>query len=448
MIEPLTDPILDRLIAADPHQPAVLLHSGRYHPRWARRNLLDWPRMWFRHLSSGESLIVDQWGRPLVDQPCFSGDLFKDLRRLLADSPTEGHWVGYLSYDIASGVEPDGLAGRRLPDHPWPLVELGWCAHPQWTDACRDLSATGRGGHSPEEFPEWSSEVQSVFSPAEYQNVVGRVLAYIAAGDVFQVNLAQRLFASFVGPLRPLFARLASLSPAWYGAYLELPPLFPMAPTTDCPPTRALLSTSPELFLELEGEQILTRPMKGTRPAHVDPAELRDSEKDAAELHMIVDLLRNDLGRVCRFGSVRVDEPRIVETHPTVHQAVATISGQLAPRQDVVDLLRATMPGGSITGAPKVRAMQIIDELEPVPRGPYCGCIGFLAQDRACLSIAIRTIIATARSGMGLPCYDLEIPVGGGIVADSTPQAEYAETLDKAQAILGALGRPLHSAPA
>jgi anthranilate/para-aminobenzoate synthase component I len=192
---------------------------------------------------------------------------------------------------------------------------------------------------------------------------------------------------------------------------------------------------------------------------------------------MIVDLMRNDLGRVCEYGSVRVDSARAIESHPTIHHGVATVAGRLHPSKDVVDLLKAAFPGGSVTGAPKVRAMQIIDELEPHARGPYCGCIGYLSKDSACLNIAIRTMMlspapplpkgADRRSGTGFERaatvreqtggdassstgaeadeeerrrWTADLPVGGGIVADSDPAAEYDETLDKARAMLKALG--------
>lgn len=148
---------------------------------------------------------------------------------------------------------------------------------------------------------------------------------------------------------------------------------------------------------------------------------------------MIVDLMRNDLGRVCDYGSVQVTQPRTIESHPTVHHGVATIEGRLHRSKDIVDLLRATLPAGSITGAPKVRAMQLIDQIEPVRRGPYCGCIGYLSRHSACLSVAIRTMLVDASAKR------VDFSVGGGVVADSQPQAEYQETLDKAAAMMSAL---------
>jgi len=182
---------------------------------------------------------------------------------------------------------------------------------------------------------------------------------------------------------------------------------------------------------------VMTRPIKGTRPraAGMDLA-LRESAKDQAELNMIIDLERNDLGRICEIGSVHVSQPRTIEAHPTVYHGAATVEGTLRDDVTLVDLLRATFPGGSVTGAPKIRAMEIIDELEPTRRGPYCGAIGYLAPGGFVeFNIAIRTMIV--RDGL------VHIPVGGGIVADSDPAAEYEETLVKAKAMFTALGMVL-----
>jgi len=256
---------------------------------------------------------------------------------------------------------------------------------------------------------------------------------------------------------------LATVSPAWFGAYLESPR--DLHALDGACPQRALLSTSPELFLSVQGRQVTTRPIKGTRPVSASADELLHSAKDTAELNMIVDLMRNDLGRVCDYGSVRVAQGRTIESHPTIHHGVATVTGDLHASRDIVDLLRATLPGGSITGAPKVRAMQIIDELEPTARGPYCGCIGYLSRDEAMLNIAIRTMQLTRTSqpphesrtfipedeGPDQPTpsqspptapdphYTVHFHAGGGIVADSDPAAEYEETLDKARAMQTAL---------
>ncbi len=178
---------------------------------------------------------------------------------------------------------------------------------------------------------------------------------------------------------------------------------------------------------------MITRPIKGTRPlAPGMEDELRRSIKDQAELHMIIDLERNDLGRVCETGSVRVTQPRVIEAHPTVYHGVASVEGVLRREIDLPALLKATFPGGSITGAPKIRAMQIIDELEPVARGPYCGAVGTISAGRIELNVAIRTMVIQRGTA--------HLSVGGGIVADSSPAPEYDETLTKARAMLAGLG--------
>jgi para-aminobenzoate synthetase component 1 len=213
---------------------------------------------------------------------------------------------------------------------------------------------------------------------------------------------------------------------------------------------RAVLSSSPELFLDLAVGRVVTRPIKGTRPRRAAEPETSDfncrqrddllrSEKDKAELVMITDLERNDLGRVCDYGSVRVTNPRAVEAYEAVYHTVATVEGRLHAEADLVDLLRATFPGGSITGAPKVRAMQIIAELEPTRRSVYTGAVGYLAPPsgaepagRCVLNIAIRTLLVAGQA--------VHLQAGGGIVADSDPAAEFDETSDKARAMLAALG--------
>ena len=254
-----------------------------------------------------------------------------------------------------------------------------------------------------------------------------KAIDYISAGDVFQVNLSQRFTAALTEHPSRIYDRLRRDAPAVYGAYLD---------HLDY----ALLCNSPELFLRIERDpesglrRVITRPIKGTRArgAGLD-YQLRDSEKDQAELNMIIDLERNDLGRVCEIGTVKVTQPRIIESHPTVFHGVATIEGLLRPDVTFVDLLRATFPGGSVTGAPKVRAMQIIEELEPTRRGPYCGAVGYIAADGSMeFNIAIRTMVVAD----GL----VHMSVGGGIVADSDPIAEYEETLVKARAMFAAVG--------
>ncbi len=274
--------------------------------------------------------------------------------------------------------------------------------------------------------PATSADLQSNFTREEYLAAVGRTKEYIAAGDIFQANISQRFQAPLQISPWELYVRLRRVNPASFAAYLDYG-------------SGQVVSASPEKFLEVSDGWVQTRPIKGTRPRGDTPEEdqrlaqeLLDSEKDNAELMMIVDLERNDLGRVCRFGTVRVPELMVLESYPTVHHLVATVTGQLAEGRDNIDLMRAVFPGGSITGAPKVRSMEIIDELEPTQRGVYTGNIGYLGFDGEMqLSIVIRTIIATGGSAY--------YQVGGGIVADSRPAAEYQETLDKGKALAEAL---------
>jgi para-aminobenzoate synthetase component 1 len=268
--------------------------------------------------------------------------------------------------------------------------------------------------------------VHSDFSRDGFERAVAQGIEYVHAGDVFQVNLAQRLVApAAAGPVE-FYARLRERNPAPFAGYLDLGEL-------------VVASASPERFLRVDGDRVETRPIKGTRPRGRTPEddrfardELRQSAKDQAENVMIVDLLRNDLSRVCRPSTVVVEDLFRVETYETVHHLVSEVSGRLREGLGPIDLLRASFPGGSVTGAPKVRAMEIIAELEPVARGAYCGSLAYLGFDGAMdSSILIRTVTA----GRGW----LQFPVGGGIVARSDPAKEYAETLDKAEGILRAL---------
>jgi para-aminobenzoate synthetase component I len=272
--------------------------------------------------------------------------------------------------------------------------------------------------------------LRSTFTHRGYLDAVARVREYIVAGDIFQANLSQRFHAPLREPPFELYRRLRTRNPAPFAAYLGFGDL-------------TILSASPERFLRLDHErQVETRPIKGTRPRGLAPMHdaalgraLAESEKDRAENVMIVDLLRNDLSRVCRPGTVRVPELFALEQHPTVHHLVSTVVGELESSADAVDLVRAAFPGGSITGAPKVRAMEIIAELEPTRRGVYCGSIGYLSATGAMdTSIVIRTLVASGG--------EVYFQAGGGIVADSDPELEYRETLDKARGLIETLAAP------
>ncbi|MGE0354266.1 MAG: aminodeoxychorismate synthase component I [Gemmatimonadales bacterium] len=272
------------------------------------------------------------------------------------------------------------------------------------------------------------ADLRSTFTREGYQAAVRRVIDYIRAGDVFQVNLSQRFRAPAPRDPFEIYTGLRHINPAAASAYLDLG-------------AAAIASASPERFLRLDPgtRMVETRPIKGTRPRGRTPAEdraLRDelsrSGKDRAENVMIVDLLRNDLSRVCDPGSIEVPDLLAIEEHPTVFHLVSTVTGRLGAGRDAVDLLQAAFPGGSITGAPKVRAMEIIAELEPVERGPYCGSIGYWSATGALdTSIVIRSLVFTGGWSYA--------QAGGGIVADSDPEQEYLETIDKARALLAAL---------
>ena len=378
-------------------------------------------------------------------------------------------FYGYLSYDLAPYIESTaGLSRRRdvvMPDLWFGFYEAvlvldhqecrahligapgaAWSALEEALASAEVRPRNGGAGVPPAERspggspepPRQAREPAPTFNMArpEYLRAVARAREYIAAGDIFQVNLSRRLTVQMAGEPADLYVRLRRANPAPYAAYVDLGG------------GRAILSSSPELFLDLQGGAVVTRPIKGTRPHRPGDgpfndrmqAELLASEKDRAELVMIVDLERNDLGRVCSYGSVRVAEPRAVEAYASVYHTVATVTGRLHEGHDVVDLLRATFPGGSITGAPKIRSMQIIAELEPTRRSVYTGAVGFLgpapaggAAGRCVLNIAIRTLLAAGGN--------VHLQVGGGIVADSDPAAEFEETEDKARAMLRALRR-------
>jgi len=277
------------------------------------------------------------------------------------------------------------------------------------------------------------SRVRSNFGRAAYGEAFTAAEDYIRRGDCYQVNLAQRFEARARGDAWTAYEVLRTVTPAPFSAFMRTP-------------YGEILSSSPERFLQVQDSRVETRPIKGTRPRSQDPAEdlrmrqmLAESIKDRAENVMIVDLLRNDLGKTCVPGSVTVEKLFDIESFANVHHMVSTVTGRLAPDRHPLDLLRGCFPGGSITGAPKIRAMQIIDELEPHRRNVYCGSIGYLAFDgRMDLNIAIRTLL---RDGDSIYAW-----AGGGIVADSDVDSEYQESLDKAQGLLTVLAGSTFSA--
>ena len=374
--------------------------------------------------------------------------------------PFQGGVAGYVGYDYGAVLER--LPATRYDDLALPDVVFGrydWVI--AWDHQAGAAWLISRGGSerrrmvlerlasaerrpasrepAPEPWPRGAPapaypsdagvdiKLRSTFTHRGYLDAVAKVREYIVAGDIFQANLSQRFQTPLKEPPFDLYRRLRRRNPAPFAAYLGFDQV-------------TVLSASPERFLRLDPDgQVETRPIKGTRPRGLGPMHdaalgraLAESGKDRAENVMIVDLLRNDLSRVCRPGSVRVPELFALEQHPTVHHLVSTVLGDLEPGTDAVALIRAAFPGGSITGAPKVRAMEIIAELEPTRRGVYCGSIGYLSATGAMdTSIVIRTFVL--RDG------ELYFQAGGGIVADSDPELEYRETLDKAAGLIGAL---------
>jgi para-aminobenzoate synthetase component 1 len=324
---------------------------------------------------------------------------------------------------IATGLSEDG---SRSAVKAGEEVEF-WRTH-LWSAGLRpcELKASGNPAAVDSSASVGEGTTASTFSRAGFLAAVRRAQSYIRAGDIYQVNLSQRL--SVETNLTPweLFLRLSKASPAPYAAFLDAGDF-------------QIASSSPESFLRLSDRDIRTRPIKGTRPRGTDPvhdaqlaAELQASPKENAELVMITDLLRNDLGRVCEFGSVQVPELARLERFAQVQHLVATVTGRLRPGVTHLAALAACFPGGSITGAPKIRAMEIIDELEPVIRGPYTGALGYLGfNGQSQFSILIRAAITRDQRAW--------FHVGAGIVADSDPAAEYAETLAKARGFFAAL---------
>jgi len=334
------------------------------------------------------------------------------------------------SWIISQGL-PETEPAARLRRARSRLAEVGgWLSEPAqaqgpWIDRSQ-LDRVPQQRLAPQFPVPGPKGLTSNFSAEGYLAAVRRAIDYIYAGDVFQVNLSQRLLFPARDTPVDLYLRLRRRNPAPFAGYFDLG-------------TFQVISASPERFLRLSGSDVETRPIKGTRPRTPWPEadlfsgeELRRSEKDRAENVMIVDLLRNDLSRVCRPETVQVSQLCGLETYAFVQHLVSVVRGTLCERAGPIDLIRATFPGGSITGAPKVRAMEIIAELEPTARGAYCGSLGYLGFDGSMdLNLLIRTITA----GRGW----WQAPVGGGIVAQSVPRREYEETWHKAQGLLRAL---------
>ena len=391
---------------------------------------------------------------------------FQALRELLAKyqlslprcaPPFMGGAVGYLAYDLGFLLE-DKLNRQSLDDlgiadcffgfyntaviidHFKKLLHISALGFPEKTTRLQkslcelnlkkihNLISRGLSERKAHKLnlPERPAELKSNFTRKDYIAAINRAKRYIKAGDIYQVNLSQRFQTETGLSASQIYQKLRAVSPTYFSAYL------------DCRDYQ-IISSSPERFLKLEQDTATTRPMKGTRPRFNSKIknlrfrrELLESEKDKAELMMIVDLERNDLGRVCAYDSIKVDSLREIEEYNTVFQTTAAISGKLHKDKDRIDLLRACFPGGSITGCPKIRAMEIIDELEPHARSIYTGCLGYLSFSGGMdFNILIRSMLKIKTA--------LYFGVGGGIVADSQAQAEYEETLVKAKGMIQAI---------
>ncbi|SER24517.1 para-aminobenzoate synthetase component 1 [Pseudomonas sp. NFACC02] len=357
--------------------------------------------------------------------------------------PFAGGLIGYLAYDFGRLLEP--LPSQAVDDLHLPSARLGLYAwalisdhpsrtsqlvfHPSMDDEER-RRLIGLFEQRPTEDAA-TFKLSAPFAPditaEQYRQAISRIHAYIQAGDCYQVNYAQRLRAGYRGDPWVAYRALRVACPTPFAGYLALPD------------GNAVLSLSPERFVKVSQRQVETRPIKGTRPRGKDRTEdaayaeeLLSSPKDRAENLMIVDLLRNDLGRTCRIGSVRVPELFSLESYPNVHHLVSAVTGELAMGKDALDLLGGSFPGGSITGAPKIRSMQIIDELEPSRRALYCGSLLYLdVRGEMDSSIAIRSLLA--KDGQ-IACWG-----GGGIVADSQWEAEYQETFTKVRVLMQTL---------
>lgn len=446
--------VLSSLTAAAPG--AVWLDTGSCRPGCGRFSVVGVDPFLTWRVEEGRSIVARAGMESAVSGNPWEAlrDCLEEFRSAPGPFPLAGGGaIGYLGYDMGRYLERlPALKPRRdsLPEAHFAFLDLmtvvdheageTWLVstgHPE--SGSREARARARlsylrhlvekaGSDEPARMKKPPPPVlHGGFSREAYIRAVARAKEYIAAGDIYQVNLSQGFWAELSTDPILSYRRLRAATPVPFGAYLKAG-------------GAAVLCTSPERFLQVRGSEVETRPIKGTRPRGGNAAEdrrladaLLASAKDRAELMMVVDLERNDLSRVCLPGTV--DVPRLcgLESYANVHHLVATVTGSLRPDLGVVDLLRASFPGGSITGVPKIRAMEIIEELEPARRGIYTGCLGYLEfTGDADLNIAIRTAWTDGDK--------LHFQAGGAVTADSDPEAEYEETLHKASGLLKAVG--------
>jgi len=436
------------------HKPwAILLDSGQPQSQYGRYDIIvaD-PFVTVSTIENGGEVRTQSTQSGHVNAS--TEDPFDVLNKLMAPYkaeqtalPFSGGAVGYFAYDLARQVEI--LPNLSLPNESIPHMMVGiydWAVvvdhrektsclvshgfqqstHDHWADLCGLFDASTE----PQNLGrfELTSSVNSNMDFNQYARAFNAIKRYIIEGDCYQVNLAQRFSAKAEGNSWLAYCKLKEISPAPFMAYMNFGHL-------------QVLSGSPERFLQVVGNHVETRPIKGTRPRSEDAIQdlqyandLQASIKDRAENLMIVDLLRNDISKNCEIGSVKADKLFLLQSFANVHHLVSIVTGMLKQGKSVIDLLRGCFPGGSITGAPKLRSMQIIEELEPNRRGVYCGAIGYIGFDgNMDTNIAIRTAVySNSESG----CGEISFYAGGGIVADSVLEKEYAETLDKASSIM------------
>ncbi|WP_136065665.1 aminodeoxychorismate synthase component I [Modicisalibacter radicis] len=429
-----------RFAVLHPRPGAVLLDSGRPDAPGGRYDILASDPLAVMEIDADGGIHCD----PPVTLPeapfAAQQALLDSLDLAVPDSelPFLGGLIGYWSYELNRQLEP--LPGHARAVDTLPLCRLGlydWAviedhhARQAWLVATPERRAQVLAWLAAAPAMEDDFQLREAFAAeldrAAYGRRFRRVQHYIHAGDCYQINLAQRFSAAYSGSTWQAYRRLRRATPTPFAGYLAWD-------------DKAVLSLSPERFLAVRDGRVEARPIKGTRARGATPAEdraladdLQASAKDRAENVMIVDLLRNDLGRVCRPGSVRVPQLCGLESYANVHHLVSVVRGELATGRTPLDLLAAAFPGGSITGAPKVRAMQIIDELEPSRRSLYCGSLGYVdVRGHMDTSIAIRSLVADAGR--------LHIWGGGGLVADSDEEEEYQETLAKIERLMEALG--------
>jgi para-aminobenzoate synthetase component 1 len=432
---------------------AVFLDSGQPMSQFGRYDIMV-ANPFVRLVTNGEqTVIVDGMG-----ERSSKNDPFELLKETLSpyripktELPFEGGAIGYFAYDLARRVEH--LPSVSLDAENMPQMMVGiydWALVVDHQLRRTYLVSNGMSAQTELDWPSLcvlfdaplmvvplanfkiSSALQSNMDYTQYGAAFNRVKQYIHEGDCYQVNLAQRFSAHASGDAWTAYLALRDISPAPFMSYMNL---------GDAQSSLQVLSASPERFLQVHGKHVETRPIKGTRPRLDNAVEdasnandLQNSPKDRAENLMIVDLLRNDISKVCETGSVRADKLFALESFANVHHLVSTVTGKLAQDKTAIDLLRACFPGGSITGAPKLRAMEIIEELEPNRRGLYCGAIGYVGFDgNMDTNIAIRTAVYSDD--------EIRFYAGGGVVADSELAKEYRETLDKASSMLELIAR-------